>query len=116
MLPPEPLPALIDAWTLARQMEALFTTGAAANAFGPSSRTSSTCRAGSWRGVREIGVDIAVSPEARDRSERDLVDSWAEAHPLRDLAFSRESAVARFADHMRERGRCSSRSERSRKC
>ena len=101
---PEPLPALIDAWTLARQMEALFTTGAAANAFGPFQQDVIDVSRRLVGGVREIGVDIAVSPEARDRLERDLVDSWAEAHPLRDLTFSRESAVARFADQMRERG------------
>src|SRR5262245_65578588 len=35
---PEPVAALIDAWTLARQMETLVTTGAAANAFGPFQR------------------------------------------------------------------------------
>ena len=101
---PEPVPALLDAWTLARQMEALFTTGAAANAFGPFQKDVVDVSSRLVTGVRDIGAYIAVSPDARDRIERDLVDSWAVAHPLRDLAFSRESAVARFTEQMRERG------------
>lgn len=101
---PEPVPALIDAWTLARQMEALFTTGVEANAFGPFQKDVVDASNRLVTGVREIGAYIAVSPDARDKIERDLVDSWAAAHPLRDLAFSRESAVARFTEQMRERG------------
>ena len=101
---PEPVPALLDAWTLARQMEALFTTGAAANAFGPFQKEVVDVSSRLVAGVRDIGVYIAVSPDARDRIERDLVGSWAAAHPLRDLAFSRESAIAQFAEQMRERG------------
>jgi hypothetical protein len=101
---PEPVPALFDAWTLARQMEALFTTGAETNAFGPFQKDVVDVSSRLVSGVRDIGAYVAVSPDARDRIERDLVDSWAVAHPLRDLAFSRESAVARFTEQMRERG------------
>ena len=100
----EPVPALFDAWTLARQMEALFTTGAEANAFGPFQKDVVDVSSRLVTEVRDIGAYIAVSPDARDRIERDLVDSWAVAHPLRDLAFSRESSVARFTEQMRERG------------
>ena len=101
---PEPIPALLDAWTLARQMEALFTTGAAANAFGPFQQDVVEVSSRLAAGVRDIGLYIAVSPDARDRIERDLVDSWAATHPLGDLAFSRESAIARLTEQMRERG------------
>jgi hypothetical protein len=101
---PEPVPALLDAWTLARQMEALFTTGAEANAFGPFQKDVVEASSRLVAQVRDIGAYIAVSPDGRDRIERDLVDSWAGAHPLRDLGFSRESAVARFTEQMRERG------------
>jgi hypothetical protein len=101
---PEPVPALLDAWTLARQMEALFTTGAEANAFGPFQQEVVGVSSRLAAGVRDIGAYIAVSPDARDRIERDLVDSWVVAHPLRDVAFSRESSVARFTEQMRERG------------
>jgi hypothetical protein len=101
---PEPVPALLDAWTLARQMEALFSSGAAANAFGPFQKDVADVSSRLVAGVRDIGAYVAVSPDARDRIERDLVDSWAVAHPLRDLAFSRESAIERFAEQMRERG------------
>jgi hypothetical protein len=101
---PEPVAALIDAWILARQMEALFATGAAANAFGPFQRDVVDVSNRLTAGIREIGAYIAVSPDGRDQFERERVDAWATAHPLRDLSFSRESAVARFAEQMRERG------------
>jgi len=101
---PEAVPALVDAWTLARQMEALFTTGASASAFGPFQKDVVDVSSRLVAGVRDIGSYIAVSADARDRIERDVVDSWAAAHPLRDVGFVRESAVARFAEQMRERG------------
>ena len=86
---PEPVPALLDAWTLARQMEALFTTGAAANAFGPFQKDVVDVSSRLAAGVRDIGLYVAVSPDARDRIERDLVDSWAvDASPPRSGVFA----------------------------
>ena len=101
---PEPIPALLDAWTLARQMEALVTTGAAANAFGPFQQDVVGVSNRLTAAVRDIGGYIAASPDARDRIEHDLIESWATAHPLGDLDFARESAIARFTEQMRDRG------------
>jgi hypothetical protein len=100
----EPISALIDAWTLARQMDQLFREGAGAGAFGtfqPEAVEVSRRLADQMRG---IGGAIAVSPEARAEFEHRVIDSWLAEHPLRDITFVRESPVARFAEQSRDRG------------
>ena len=54
--------------------------------------------------IQEIASSIAVSPEARDQLERDVVDPWVATHPLSDMTFVRDSAVARFAEQAQARG------------
>ncbi len=101
---PEPLGALIDAWTLSRQMEDLFSRGAAAKAFGPFQSEAVDVSRRLVSHVRDIGGSITVSSDANDRLERDLIDPWLTAHPLHDIEFVRESPMVRFAEYVRARG------------
>jgi hypothetical protein len=99
-----PLSALVDAWTLAHQMDQLLTTGAGAKAFGPFQPEAVEVSRRLLLQIQEIASSIAVSPEARDQLEREVVDPWVAAHPLPDLTFVRESAVAGFAEQAQARG------------
>ena len=45
-------------------------------------------RSVSSRRSRKSPVQIAVSPEARDQLERDVVDPWVATHPLPDMSLS----------------------------
>jgi hypothetical protein len=99
-----PLSGLIDAWTLAHQMDALLTTGAAAKAFGPFQPEAVETSRRLLVQIQEIASSIVVSPEARDQLERDVVDPWVATHPLSDLTFVRDSAVARFAEQAQASG------------
>ena len=77
-----PLSGLIDAWTLAHQMDALLTTGAGAKAFGPFQPEAVETSRRLLVQIQEIASSIVVSPEARDQLERDVVDPWVATHPL----------------------------------
>jgi hypothetical protein len=98
------LSGLIDAWTLVRQMDQLFTTGAGATAFGQFQPEAVGVSRHVLDQMQEIADSIAVSPDARDELERDVVDPWVVANPLPDLTFVRESPVARFAEQAQARG------------
>ena len=100
----EPIAALIDSWIFARQMDQLFSDGAAAGAFGtlqPEAVDVSRRLVGQ---LREIGDSIAVSSDARAEFERKYIGPWLAEHPLQDITFVRESAIARFAEQSRESG------------
>src|SRR5687768_4713709 len=57
----EPVGALIDAWTLARQMDQLFRDGAGSGAFGPFQAEAVEVSERLVGRMREIGSSIAVS-------------------------------------------------------
>ncbi len=100
----EPVSALVDAWTLARQMDQLFSEGAGAGAFGTFQPEAVAVSRRLVDQLREIGGSIAMSPEARADFEHRIIDPWVTEHPLRDITFVRESPVARFAEQSRELG------------
>ena len=100
----EPIAALIDAWTFARQMDQFWSGGAGADAFGTFQPEAVEVSRRLVDQVRTIGNSIAVSPEAAADFERRVIDSWLTAHPLRDTSFARESPMARFADQSRASG------------
>jgi hypothetical protein len=99
-----PLSGLVDAWTLTRQMDQLFVTGSGAKAFGQFQPEAVEVSRRLVTQMQEIASSIAVSPEARDQLERDIVDPWVATHPLPDMTFVRESPVARFAEQAQARG------------
>ena len=103
----EPVSGLVDAWTLARQMDQLFSEGAGAGAFGTFQPEAVAVSRRLVDQVREIGGSIAMSPEARAEFEHRIIDPWVAEHPLRDITFVRESPVARFAEQSRELGEVS---------
>jgi len=100
----EPIAALIDAWTFARQMDQFWSGGAGADALGTLQPEAVEVSRRLVDQVRTIGNSIAVSPEAAADFERRVIDSWLTAHPLRDTSFARESPMARFADQSRASG------------
>jgi len=100
----EPIAALIDAWTFARQMDQFWSGGAGADAFGTFQPEAVEVSRRLVDQVRTIGNSIAVSPEAAADFERRVIDSWLTAHPLRDTSFVRESPMARFAEQSRASG------------
>ena len=100
----EPVSGLVDAWTLARQMDQLFSEGAGAGAFGTFQPEAVAVSRRLVDQLREIGGSIAMSPEARTEFEHRIIDPWVAEHPLRDITFVRESPVARFAEQSRELG------------
>jgi hypothetical protein len=103
----EPVSGLVDAWTLSRQMDQLFSEGAGAGAFGTFQPEAVAVSRRLVDQLREIGGSIAMSPEARAGFEHRIIDPWVAEHPLRDLTFVRESPVARFAEQSRTLGSAS---------
>jgi hypothetical protein len=101
---PEPVAALVDAWTFARQMDQFFREGLGAHAFGAFQSTALEVSGRLAGQVREITNAIVVSPEARSALERQIIDPWVLEYPLRDLTFVRESPIARFAEQAASRG------------
>ena len=95
---------LVAAWTLARQMDQLFSAGAGAGAFGAFQAEAVAVSRRLLDDVRAIGASITVSPEARAAFEQRIIDPWLVDHPLRDMTFVRESAIARFAEQTRDPG------------
>jgi hypothetical protein len=100
----EPVSGLVDAWTLARQMDQLFSEGAGAGAFGTFQPEAVAVSRRLVDQLREIGGSIAMSPEARAGFEHRIIDPWVAEHPLRDISFVRESPVARLAEQSRTLG------------
>ena len=100
----EPVSSLVDAWTLARQMDQLFSDGAGTGAFGPFQPEAVAVSRRLVEQLRQIGGSIAESPEARAAFEQRIIEPWLTEHPLRDLTFVRESPVARFAEQSRDLG------------
>jgi len=101
---PGPISGLVDAWTLAHQMDQLFTTGAGATAFGHYQPEAVAVSRRLLTQIQEVAGSIAVSPDARNQLEHDIVDPWLAAHPLPDMTFVRDSPVARFAEQAQGRG------------
>ena len=100
----EPVSGLLDAWTLSRQMDQLFSAGAGADAFGTFQPEAVAVSRRLLDQLREIGGSIAMSPEARAAFEHRVIDPWVAEHPLRDITFVRESSVARFSEQVRTLG------------
>jgi len=100
----EPVAALVDAWTFARQMDQLFGEGAGKNAFGTFQPDAVSVSQQLLHQLRDIGASIAVSPEATSEFEHAFIDPWLAEHPLPDLTFVRESPIARFANQSRASG------------
>lgn len=100
----EPVGALIDAWTLTRQMDQLFGAGAGSTAFGPFQAEAVEVSRRLVGRMREIGDSIAASSQARTDFEKRVIDPWLAEHPLGDMTFARDSPMARFADQSRARG------------
>ena len=100
----EPVSGLVDAWTLARQMDQLFSEGAGTGAFGTFQPEVVEVSRSLLDQLREIGGSIAMSPEATAGFEQRIIAPWVAEHPLRDITFVRESPVARFAEQSRELG------------
>ena len=107
----EPVSALVDAWTLARQMDLFFTTGAGAAAFGPLQPEVDEVSRRFVDQMREIAGSIAVSPEARAQFERKFVEPWLAEHPLRDMTFVRESPIGAWRNRPPRGATRSSRSD-----
>jgi hypothetical protein len=101
---PEPVAALVDAWTFVRQMDHLFREGPAATAFGTFQPEAQDVTRRLVLEIRAISDSIATSPDARAELERQIVDAWVVEHPLHDLTFIRESPIAQFAEQSRRRG------------
>ena len=99
-----PLSGLVDAWTLARQMDQLLTVGGGAKAFGPFQPEAVEVSRRLLTQIQEIADSIAVSADARAQLEGDIVNPWVATHPLPDMTFVRESPVARFAEQAQARG------------
>ena len=100
----EPVSGLVDAWTLSRQMDQLFSEGAGAGAFGTFQPEAVAVSRRLVDQMREAGGSIAMSAEARAGFERRIIDPWVAEHPLRDTTFVRESPVACFAEQSRTLG------------
>lgn len=100
----EPMGALLDAWTFARQMDQFFTEGAGAGAFGSLQPEAVQVSRRLADQMRAIGGSIAVSAEATATFERKFIDPWLSDHPLRTITFVRESPIARFAEQSRASG------------
>jgi hypothetical protein len=100
----EPVSGLVDAWTFARQMDHLFSTGAGASVFGTFQPEAVAVSRRLLEQVRVIAASIAVSPEARGGFEQRIIDPWLADYPLRDITFVRESPIARFSEQTREQG------------
>jgi hypothetical protein len=100
----EPVGALIDAWTLTRQMDQLFGAGAGSTAFGPFQAEAVEVSRRLVGRMREIGDSITSSSQARIDFEKRVIDPWLAEHPIGDMTFARESPMARFADQSRARG------------
>src|SRR5262245_20643583 len=101
---PEPVAALVDAWTFVRQMDQLFREGSGRDAFGPFQPEAVEVSGRLGAQMREITASIAVSPEAQAELEHQIIDPWIVEHPLRDITFVRESPIARFAEQSAVRG------------
>ena len=97
----EPVSALIDAWTFARQMHQLFSEGVGTRAFGTLQPEAVEVSRRIVGQMREIGGSITTSPEANVDFERRVIDPWLAEHTLPDLSFVRESPIARFAAQSR---------------
>jgi hypothetical protein len=100
---PEPAAGLVDAWTLARQMDHFFSR-AGADDFGALQPVAVAASRRMLDEIRAIGASIAVSPESVAAFERRVIEPWVADHPLGDLGFVRESSVARFAQQGRASG------------
>jgi hypothetical protein len=94
----EPIAGLVDAWIFARQMDQLFSVGAAADAFGTLQPDAVAVSRRLLAEVREIAASVAVSPEAQLEFERKFIDPWLVDHPLHDITFVRDSPIGRFAE------------------
>ena len=100
----EPASGLIDAWSLSRQMDQLFSEGPGAAAFGPfQPEAVAASRRLVDRPARDWRLDRHVA-EARAAFEHRIIDPWVAEHPLRDITFVRDSPVARFAEIVRTLG------------
>ena len=100
----EPIGALVDAWIFARQVDQLFSEGAAKGAFGTFQPEAIAVSRRLLAQMQEIGGSIAVSPETRTEFERKFIDPWVAEHPLHDVTFVRESPIGRFAEQFPGRG------------
>lgn len=101
---PEPVAGLIDAWTFALQMDRFFREGPGSTAFGAFQSEALEVSGRLVAEIRALSGSIAVSPEARVELERRIIEPWVVEHPLRDIAFVRESPIARLADQVVEGG------------
>jgi hypothetical protein len=101
---PEPVAALVDAWTFVRQMDHFLREGSGANVFGPFQPEALEVSGRLVSEMRAISDSIAVSPEARAELERQIVAPWTVDHPLRGMTFVRESPMARFTERSAARG------------
>lgn len=100
----EPIGALLDAWTFARQMDHFFSEGAGADAFGALQPEAVEVSRRLVDQMRAIGGSITVSAEATVTFEHKFIDPWLAGHPLRAITFVRESPIARFAEQSRASG------------
>lgn len=95
---PDPLSACLDAWTLARQMDDFFTTGAGAAVFGDQQAIAVNVSRELAVRIRDIGSSVARSPAEMRTIEQDWIDPWVEANRIDNLHFLRESSIDRFAE------------------
>lgn len=95
---PDPLSACLDAWTLARQMDDFFTTGAGAAVFGDQQAIAVNVSHELAVRIRDIGSSVARSPAEMRTIEQDWIDPWVEANRIDNLHFLRESSIDRFAE------------------
>ncbi len=100
----EPVSGLVDAWTFARQMDHLFSSGAGASVFGTFQHEAVAVSGRLLEQVRVIAASVAMSPEARGEFEKRIIDPWLVDYPLRDITFVRESPIARFSEQTRQAG------------
>ena len=100
----EPIGALVDAWTFARQMDQLFSEGAGTAAFGTFQPEAVAVSRQLLDQMREIGGLLRCLPRPRPSSSTSCIDPWLAQHPLRDVTFVRDSPIARFADQSRTSG------------
>ncbi len=95
---PDPLAALIEITVFSVQVERFFADGAGRDVFGPHQSRAVTVS----RQLRQQSVDLArqVTNSSELPDAREVAQSWAEAHPIDDLSFTRRSTVALWAEQV----------------
>lgn len=100
----DPSAALFDAWIMAAQMDAFFSTGDGQDVFGSRQSLARDTSAELLEDIRGIWRQYSGDAGEVETFEARLVRPWVDAHPVRDLDFTRASVLGQFAALARDRG------------